>query len=126
MVKKGERSLHSRKHFAIGPANWVLGERRVVEVDGKRIGVFNVASRYFALHNRCPHMAGNLCEGPITGTTLPAEEYAFVYGRQGEIIRCAWHGWEFEIATGQCLIDPKIRARTYPVTVEDGQLVVHV
>ena len=126
MVKRGQRSLQSRKHFSIGLANWQPGERRVVEVDGKRIGVFNVDGRYYALHNRCPHMAGNLCEGPVTGTTLPANGYAFVYGRQGEIIRCAWHGWEFEIATGQCLIDPKIRARTYAVTVEDGQLVVHI
>ena len=124
-VKRG-RPLSSRKHFPIGPANWQPGERRMVEVDGKRIGVFLVNGRYFALHNRCPHMGGNLCQGPVTGTTLPTDEFAFVYGRQGEIIRCAWHGWEFEIANGQCLIDPKIRARTYPVTVEGGQVVVHI
>ena len=121
-----ERPLPTRKHFPIGPANWQPGERRLVEVDGKCLGVFNVDGHYYALHNRCPHMAGNLCEGPVTGTTLPTNSFAFVYGRQGEIIRCAWHGWEFEIATGQCLIDPKTRARTYPVTVEEGQVVVHI
>jgi nitrite reductase/ring-hydroxylating ferredoxin subunit len=126
MVKKRERPLHTRKHFPIGEANWQPGERRLVEVDGKRVGVFCVNGDYDALHNRCPHMGGNLCQGPVTGTTLPTDEFAFVYGRQGEIIRCAWHGWEFEIATGQCLIDPKTRARTYPVTVEEGQVVVHI
>jgi 3-phenylpropionate/trans-cinnamate dioxygenase ferredoxin subunit len=126
MAEKEKRPLHTRKQFPIGPADWQPGERRLVVLDGKRIGVFNVNGRYFALHNRCPHMAGSLCEGPVTGTTLPTGGYAFVYGRQGEIIRCAWHGWEFEIATGQCLIDPKIRARTYPVTVEAGQIVVHI
>ena len=126
MVEKRERPLHTRKHFPIGVADWQPGERRIVEVDGKRIGVLNVGGVYYAMHNRCPHMAGNLCEGPVTGTTLPTDEFAYVYSRQGEIIRCAWHGWEFEIATGQCLIDPKTRARTYPVTVEDGQVVVHI
>ena len=126
MGKKRERPLHTRKHFPIGAADWQLGERRIVEVDGKRIGVFNVDGNYYALHNRCPHMAGNLCEGPVTGTTMPTDEFEFVYGREGEIVRCAWHGWEFEIASGQCLVDDRTRARTYPVTVEDGQVVVHI
>jgi nitrite reductase/ring-hydroxylating ferredoxin subunit len=126
MIEGRERPLHTRKHFAIGEANWQSGERSLVEVDGKWVGVFCVDGRYYALHNRCPHMGGNLCQGPVTGTTLPTDGFAFVYGRQGEIIRCAWHGWEFEITTGQCLIDAKTRARTYPVTVEDGQVVVHI
>ena len=49
-----------------------------------------------------------------------------MYGREGEIIRCAWHGWEFEIATGRSLVDPRIRARTYPVEVADGRVYVVV
>jgi nitrite reductase/ring-hydroxylating ferredoxin subunit len=46
------------------------------------------------------------------------------YGRDGEIVRCAWHGWEFDIATGRALVDPHVRARTYPVTVADGNVVM--
>jgi nitrite reductase (NADH) small subunit len=42
-----------------------------------------------------------------------------VYGRAGRILRCAWHGWEFDIETGQTLVDPRVRAQTYPVTVEE-------
>jgi nitrite reductase/ring-hydroxylating ferredoxin subunit len=86
--------------------------------------VFNVAGRLYALHNGCPHKGGPLCEGRVCGTTLPTDRYAFEYGREGELIRCAWHGWEFEIATGRALADPKVRARTYPVTVEHGRVVV--
>jgi nitrite reductase/ring-hydroxylating ferredoxin subunit len=40
------------------------------------------------------------------------------------LVRCAWHGWEFEIASGRALADPRIRARTYPVRVEDGRVVI--
>ena len=100
------------------------GSRVVRDVDGKSVGVFNVHGRLYALHNRCPHRGGALCLGPVTGTALPTDDFEFVYGRDGELIRCAWHGWEFEIATGQSLVDPRMRARTYPVEVEDGRVYV--
>ena len=116
----------NRKQFQVGPADLQPGERRLVTVDGKPIGIFNVGGSYFALHNRCPHMAGNLCQGPVTGTALPTDKTEFVYGQAGQIIRCAWHGWEFDIKTGQCLVDRRVRARTYRVTVENNQLVVHI
>lgn len=114
----------ARRQVGVGPADLRPGERRIVQVEGKSLGIFNVDGAYFALHNRCPHMAGNLCEGPVTGTTLPVDGPAFVYGMEGEIVRCAWHGWEFVIADGRCLSAPRLRARTYPVTVVDGQLYV--
>jgi 3-phenylpropionate/trans-cinnamate dioxygenase ferredoxin subunit len=115
-----------RKRVEIGRADLLPGERRLVEVDGRQIGIFNVAGEYFALHNRCPHMGGNLCEGPVTGTTMLGETGRFVYGMDGEVLRCAWHGWEFEIRTGKCLADGRIQARRYPVTIEDGLLVLHI
>lgn len=45
--------------------------------------------------------------------------------REGEIIRCPWHPWEFDIITGACLVDPKVRVKTYPVAIEDGHVVVY-
>ena len=45
--------------------------------------------------------------------------------RDGEIIRCPWHLWEFDILTGGCLVDPKVRVKTYPVRIEDGEVVVY-
>lgn len=100
------------------------GERRIVEVEGRSIGIFNVAGRFYALHNGCPHRGGPLCEGPVCGTVLATDDFSFRYVREGEILRCAWHGWEFDIRTGRALVDPSVRARTYPVTVEDGQVVM--
>jgi 3-phenylpropionate/trans-cinnamate dioxygenase ferredoxin subunit len=116
----------SKPPIPIGPADLQSGERRIIEVNGRQIGLFNIGGDYFALHNRCPHMGGNLCEGPVTGTTLVSESAEFIYGRSGEILRCAWHGWEFDIKTGQCLVDGRIRARAYPVTIQDNELFLHL
>lgn len=104
-----------------------IGERKIVEVDGKSIGIFNVKGQFFALLNYCPHTGAELCKGPITGTALPIDEYRYVYGYDGELVRCAWHGWEFKIASGECLLEPNIRAKTYAVTIENGDdVVVHI
>ena len=65
------------------------GERRIVQVGGRSIGIFNVAGSFYALHNGCPHKGGALCAGRITGTVLPTSGRDFAYGREGEILRCA-------------------------------------
>ena len=120
------RGRRQRKRCVIGRADLPRGGRRLVEVDGKSIGVFNVLGAYYALHNRCPHMGGRLCEGPVTGTARTTDKYEFFYERAGEILRCGWHGWEFEIESGACLVDEKMWAKSYKVTVEDGDLVLHI
>jgi nitrite reductase (NADH) small subunit len=102
------------------------GERLICDVDGVSVGVFNVAGRFFALHNRCPHKGGPLCEGPVTGTTMPTDDFRYVYGRDGELVRCAWHGWEFEIATGRSLVHERTKVKTFPVEVDDGAVYVVV
>ena len=121
-----DRAARRRRHIVCAASELPAGGRRIVEIDGRSIGIFNVGGTFHALHNGCPHKAGPLCEGPICGTTLPTDDYSYSYGREGEIVRCAWHGWEFEIATGRCVADPGVRARTYPVSVEDGQVVVQL
>jgi nitrite reductase (NADH) small subunit len=108
------------------------GERRVVVPFRGRagIGVFNVNGTYHALRNLCPHKSGPLCTGRVSGRVVsdapPTVENANLdLVREGEIIRCPWHLWEFEIATGRCLVDPHARVKTYSVAIEDGQVVVY-
>lgn len=116
----------ARRHVVCAASEIPPGGRRIVAVDGRSIGVFNVGGRFYALHNGCPHKGGALCEGPVGGTVLPTEDRSYTYGREGEILRCAWHGWEFDIRTGRALVDPTVCARTYPVTVVDGTVVIAV
>ena len=97
------------------------GERKIVEVAGLEIGVFNVGGEYFAVLNRCPHQAGPLCRGNTHGFLRPAGVGEFRYSRPGEIVRCPWHGWEFDLRTGQSWFDPaRVLVRSYDVSVEAG------
>ena len=102
------------------------GERKLVSVGGRSIGVFNVGGEYYALRNRCPHQGGPLCEGfqfaPLRAAA-PGEPYS--RGDEDAIIRCPWHGWEFDVRTGQSYCEPeRIQVRSYPVEVAEGQRVV--
>jgi 3-phenylpropionate/trans-cinnamate dioxygenase ferredoxin subunit len=95
------------------------GERRIVEAEGRSIGVFNVGGRFYALRNSCPHQAAPLCLGAIKGMTMPSKPGEYVWGREGEILRCPWHGWEFDITTGRSIFNPhKTRVKAYDVTIE--------
>ncbi len=95
------------------------GGRKIIEAAGRSIGVFNVNGKFYALKNVCPHQLAPLCLGNITGTTLPSAVGEYKYAREGEIIRCPWHGWEFDITTGKSIVNPhKVRVATYKVTVE--------
>jgi nitrite reductase (NADH) small subunit len=95
------------------------GGRKIVEADGRSIGVFNVNGSFYALRNSCPHQAAPLCLGAIKGMTMPSKPGEYIWGREGEIVRCPWHGWEFDILTGRSIFNPhKTRVKAYDVTVE--------
>lgn len=97
------------------------GSRVVVEIAGRSIGVFNIGGEFFALRNRCPHQGGPLCAGPLTGFVVGDVPGEYRITREGEILRCPWHGWEFDVRTGQSWFDPaRTRVRSYPVEVVAG------
>jgi len=97
------------------------GQRKIVEVAGREIGVFNLGGEYVAILNRCPHQGGPLCRGNTHGFLRPAGVGEYRYSRAGEIVRCPWHGWEFDLRTGQSWFDPaRVLVRRYDGSVEPG------
>jgi len=113
------------KHVVASVEELPPGARKIVEVAGRSIGVFNVGGEFFALRNRCPHQGGPLCEGKQWGQLTARVPGEFEYGREGEIIGCGWHGWEFDIRTGQSWCEPeRLRVRAYQVSVEPGAAIV--
>ena len=96
-----------------------VGERRLITIDGKSIGLFNIGSRIVAVLNVCPHALAPVCLGKLGGTTLPSKPGEFVWGRPNQILRCPWHGWEFDLASGQCLTDRR-KLKRFPVAIRDG------
>jgi nitrite reductase (NADH) small subunit len=100
------------------------GERKIVDIDGRSIGIFNVAGTLVAVLNVCPHELAPVCLGPVRGTTLPSMPGEYRWGREGEILACPWHGWEFDLLTGQALVDKRRRLRRYPVHVRDDTVYI--
>lgn len=97
------------------------GSRRLVEAAGRPIVVFNVGGRLYAVSNRCPHAGGSLVHGKLVGLVESSQPGSYRYSRKGEIVKCPWHGWEFDLATGKSWCDPDtVRVRAYPVDVEPG------
>ena len=112
-------------HVVAATAEFPPGTRRVIEIDGRAVVVFNVKGEYFALLDKCPHNGGSLAAGVVTGLLQSAEPGCYSYAREGEIIRCPWHGWEFDIKTGKSFCSViRARARAFPVHVEPGQTIV--
>ncbi len=109
------------KHIVAATADFPPGSRRLVETGERRIAVFNVRGEFYALNDRCPHEGGSLCKGKLTGLVVAQQPGAYEWTRDGEIIRCPWHGWEFDLRTGRSQCDPaKVRVRLFDVHVENG------
>ena len=99
---------------------------RVVEVDGRRIGVLSVGDDFFAVRDRCPHRGAPVSQGIVGGTLVASAPHEYVYGRHDRVLRCPWHGWEFDLDTGRSLLEPdRVGVKTYQVTVRDGTVVLH-
>jgi 3-phenylpropionate/trans-cinnamate dioxygenase ferredoxin subunit len=114
------------ERFVVARADEIApGERKLVSVRGRDVVVFNVKGEYFALLDRCPHQGGSLCRGKLVGLVESDEPGRYRYHRAGEIIRCPWHGWEFDLRTGKSWCDPaRTWAKSYPSSVQPGGRVV--
>jgi nitrite reductase/ring-hydroxylating ferredoxin subunit len=99
------------------------GSVHMIEINGHRIGLFRVGDSLHALADRCPHRGAPICSGRIA-TPIEAEGATFTLGTRGSLLRCPWHKWEFEIATGRSLVDDRLRVRTYAVRLDGEDVVV--
>ncbi|HEV7469102.1 MAG: Rieske [2Fe-2S] iron-sulfur protein [Pseudonocardia sp.] len=113
-------ALH--RHVVVANAEEIPpGGSKIVEVDGRSIGVFNLDGEYFAVRNACPHAGGPLCAGMRSGFVRSEGPGHYEYLRRGEFLRCPWHQWEFDIRTGQSWFDPqKTRVRRYDARIAAG------
>src|SRR6185312_4597471 len=113
------------KHVVASVGELPPGTRKFVTIDDRPIAIFNIKGEFFGLLNRCPHQGAALCEGALIGLAQSTDPGEIRYTKLGEIIRCPWHGWEFDVRTGQSYCDPRrFRAKAYPVNVEPGTAVV--
>lgn len=118
--ENGEVVVAALDEFAAGARVIVRVER--ASKTTLEIGVFNVGGVLVAYRNVCPHAGAPVCQGTVCGTTLAGEVGEFTLVRQGEIVRCPWHGWEFDLLDGKQLVDPKMKLKSYAIGAEVSAL----
>jgi nitrite reductase/ring-hydroxylating ferredoxin subunit len=97
------------------------GEITIREVEGRSVGIFRDGDAFRGMLNICPHRAAPVCQGLVTGTMLPSPPGEYRYGLDGLVLRCPWHGWEFDLRSGESIGPVDRRNLTMlPVEVEAG------
>jgi nitrite reductase (NADH) small subunit len=86
------------------------GTARELVAGGRVIALFHVDGHFFAMDGICPHQGGPLGKGKLNGCVLT----------------CPWHGWQFNVRTGQHQVNPGLRHPTFPVRVEGGTVLVDI
>ena len=86
------------------------GAGKTVQAGDKEIALFNVDGTIYAIDNTCLHVGGPLGEGELEGPT----------------VTCPWHGWQYNVLTGQNVANPDLKVAIYPVQVEGNDISVEV
>jgi nitrite reductase/ring-hydroxylating ferredoxin subunit len=108
--------------FVVAPADALPpGTQRRVVLDGKAIAIFNVDGTFRALRDVCPHQGGELSAGTVVRSVTATAPGCYEVDAARALVKCPWHGWEFDLETGQSWCDPvRQRTRPYAVAVVPG------
>jgi nitrite reductase/ring-hydroxylating ferredoxin subunit len=119
--------MTDKQQIDVGTAGeFSVGEFRIVDVAGREIGITRLKTGELrAVRNHCPHKGAPVCRGTIGGTWPPCEPGEMKYEREGEVLVCPWHGYEFDLVDGQELYQDKpTKLLMYPVVERDGRVLV--
>lgn len=103
--------------------------RKIVDIDGTEIAIFQLQGQFYAYENVCPHLAGPACQGKILPLTLEAVQddktsVGRIFSKRHTNVVCPWHGMEFDIRTGEHPTDRKYRLRRVHLRVDAGEVFV--
>lgn len=119
--------MSETKEVSVGSADeFPIDTLRIVNAGSREIGVVRRADGSVnAVRNWCPHKGAEVCKTKMTGTMLPGPPGTLEWGHEGQIIRCPWHGFEFDIRDGtRPYSDSKMRLRVYPARIDNGMILV--
>lgn len=105
------------------------GRAEIVTVGRVEVGVMKAGDEFHALRNQCPHDGGPACEGLVEKRLVgewegPGERVEQSYSDDDYIVSCPWHGWSFDVETGEHIGNDRYVVPTYEVEVEDGVVYV--
>ena len=93
--------------FVAKVAEFADGDRRIIQHGAHDIGVFHWEGQFYAYANLCLHQGGPACEGLIMHV-------------------CPWHGYEYDIKTGECAADRRLRLKKYNVVRRGDDIYVAI
>lgn len=102
------------------------GKPKIVTVEGKEIGLFQVGDGYVAVLNFCPHAGAPICRGRVTGRLTCDEAGRLDYDPAALTLRCPWHHWEFDLTTGEPVVPMRQRLKLYSVRVDAGKVFIRL
>jgi nitrite reductase/ring-hydroxylating ferredoxin subunit len=123
-------AMSEMRQISLGAASGFADPgRRVIEVDGREIGVFRLKGEFRAYENVCPHMGGPVCQGrinPRVSEDIAADgrSRGLVFSTTATNVACPWHGYEFDILTGRHQGDARLRLRPVRLRIVDGEVVL--
>lgn len=123
-------TAQTREEVRVGHRNdFEADQRKFVTVNGREIGVLHHEGQFYAYENRCVHQGGPVCEGRIIGRVeaVLADDKTMVGERFSDTethIVCPWHGYEYDLATGECAADRRLRLRRYDVIQKGDEIYV--
>jgi nitrite reductase (NADH) small subunit len=101
------------------------GSSVITEINGLEIAVFRVNDEFHAIANYCVHQGGPLCEGELCGrTVVNKDDWGWEYDDTQKHVLCPWHGWVFDVTTGENVDTKKYSVPTYEVEVQDNEIFV--
>jgi nitrite reductase/ring-hydroxylating ferredoxin subunit len=95
---------------AIAASDLAPGTGAEISLGGRAVALFNVGGTFHAIGNTCLHRGGPLGQGFV----------------EGPRVTCPWHGWCFDVTTGENVMNPELKVVHYEVKVEDGQVLVNL
>jgi nitrite reductase/ring-hydroxylating ferredoxin subunit len=107
----------------------IEGERKVFAVGKREVGVYRVNGQLYAYENHCAHQGGPACEGmmmpkveEVLGEDKTFRMQRFNYDEWH--IVCPWHAWEYDLKTGEFVVDRARRLKKYEVVEKGGKIFI--
>jgi nitrite reductase/ring-hydroxylating ferredoxin subunit len=117
--------MSDREEILVGDAaEFAEGAFKIIKQGALNVGVTRLRDGAIkAVRNWCPHKGAAICKGIIGGTWPPSSPGELDYDRDGEILVCPWHGFEYDLNTGDELYrKTPTRLRFYEVVERDSKI----
>ncbi|MGD9868897.1 MAG: Rieske (2Fe-2S) protein [Hyphomicrobiales bacterium] len=106
------------------------GERRIIKTSRGEVGLFFEDGAYHAYSNLCPHQGGPACEGIVINKVVdiiaPDRTYQGQTFSDTRHFVCPWHGWEYDLVTGECAGNRRIKLKKFDVVKKGDDIFVKV